>query len=78
MSSFTQSAFLLQKHSENRLTLKKDLTRSQIDLVYGREGTEDNRSISDLSIGSKGSSKGSEEAPVGPSEVTLSKSNKGM
>lgn len=56
---------------------RKDLTKSQLDLVYGSESVEDSRSLSGVSIGSKGSSRGSEDIATGPSEFTLSKSNKG-
>ncbi|KAF6038460.1 hypothetical protein EB796_003243 [Bugula neritina] len=65
-----------QKNSEGKLMSRKDLTKSQLDLVYGSESVEDSRSLSGVSIGSKGSSRGSEDIATGPSEFTLSKSNK--
>lgn len=69
----------LQKNPDyGRPLSKKDLSRSQMDLAYDVDSMEDNRSLSGLSIGSKGSSRGSEEAPVGPQDISLSKSNKGM
>ena len=63
-----------------------------MDLVYGSGGTnaagdrysgtevgsiEDNKSLSGVSIGSKGSSRGSEETASGPQDISMSKSNKG-
>lgn len=48
-----------------------------MELAYGADSMEDNRSLSGLSIGSKGSSRGSEDAALGPPDVSLSKSNKG-
>lgn len=67
-------------------TSRKDLTRSQIDLVYGGDRSsggydggslEDNKSLSGVSIGSKSSSRGSEETSA-PTDISLSKNNKGM
>lgn len=53
------------------------MTRSQIDLVYGFDGIDDTRSLSGVSIGSKGSSRGSEDNPHSAADIAISKSNKG-
>ncbi|XP_067943697.1 girdin-like isoform X2 [Watersipora subatra] len=62
------------KTPEGKTSFKKDLSHSQMDLVYGVDNIEETRSLGGLSIGSKGSSRGSEETPT---DVTMSKNNKG-
>lgn len=56
----------------------RDVTQSQLDLTLGMTGRDhDAVSLSNLSVGSKGSSKGSENSSATPSDVTLMKNNKG-